>query len=63
MRILLVEDDANLGQGIKTLLEIDGYEVDLAETGTEAIDEVKYGTAQRSMMWCCWTGCCRSFRA
>ena len=54
MRILLVEDDINLGQGIKTLLEIDGYEIELAENGAEAIDEFKYGIAQYDVVLLDW---------
>ena len=54
MHILLVEDDINLGQGIKTLLEIDGYEVNLATTGTEAIEEIKYGTSQYDVVLLDW---------
>ena len=54
MQILLVEDDKNLGQGIKTLLEIDGYQVTLAENGAEAIDEFKFGTAQYDVVLLDW---------
>lgn len=54
MQILLVEDDVNLGQGIKTLLEIDGYEVTLAEDGAAAIEELKFGTAQYDVVLLDW---------
>jgi two-component system sensor histidine kinase/response regulator len=37
-RILAVEDDANLLEGIRIILEIDGYEVYTAENGLEALE-------------------------
>jgi signal transduction histidine kinase len=37
-RILAVEDDANLLDGIRIILEIDGYEVFTAENGMEALE-------------------------
>lgn len=37
-RILAVEDDANLLEGIRIILEIDGYEVLTAENGLEALE-------------------------
>ena len=39
MRVLLVEDDKILGQGVKTLLEIEGYDVTLAVDGRAALEE------------------------
>ncbi len=54
MRILLVEDDVNLGQGIKTLLEIDGYDVTLVEDGAAAIEELKFGTVQYDVILLDW---------
>ena len=36
MRILLVEDDANAGDGLRALLEMDDYEVDLVRTFADA---------------------------
>lgn len=35
-RILLVEDERNLAAGLKLNLELEGYQVDVAETGREA---------------------------
>jgi len=37
IRLLLVEDDAGLAFGLRNNLEIEGYEVDLASTGSEAL--------------------------
>ncbi len=37
MRILLAEDDRNFGRVLKTELEEDGYEVELALDGLEAV--------------------------
>src|SRR5580704_14246585 len=36
-RILLVEDEENLREAIKMNLELDGYEVEVADTGTQAL--------------------------
>lgn len=41
IRILLVEDDTGLAFGLRNNLEIEGYEVDLATTGVEALDSVR----------------------
>jgi two-component system, OmpR family, alkaline phosphatase synthesis response regulator PhoP len=41
IRVLLVEDDAGLAFGLRNNLEIEGYEVDLATTGVEALDLVR----------------------
>jgi DNA-binding response OmpR family regulator len=37
IRLLLVEDDAGLAFGLRNNLEIEGYEVDLATTGSEGL--------------------------
>jgi signal transduction histidine kinase len=37
-RILVVEDDTNLLEGIRTVLELDGYDVTTAENGKQALD-------------------------
>ena len=36
-RILLVEDEENLREAIKLNLELEGYEIEVAETGTKAL--------------------------
>ena len=36
MRVLLVEDDANLGDGLRAALRLEGYAVDWAKDGEEA---------------------------
>jgi len=48
MRILLVEDEANLRQLIQLNLELDGYEVDLAADGKIALD--KLGSAHYDLI-------------
>ena len=40
-RILLVEDEENLHETLKLNLEMEGYEVSSAFTGTEALKKVK----------------------
>ena len=40
-RILIVDDDENIRNTMKTILEDEGYEVDLASTGNEAIKRTK----------------------
>ena len=47
-RILIVDDDENIRQTMKTILEDEGYHVDLAATGKEAIEltqETAYNVA------------------
>lgn len=44
MRVLLVEDDPLLGDGIKTALEREGYAVDWFVQGAEAISAVSHET-------------------
>lgn len=39
-RILVVEDERNLALGLSANLEIEGYEVSVAETGEAALDDV-----------------------
>jgi two-component system, OmpR family, alkaline phosphatase synthesis response regulator PhoP len=41
IRLLLVEDDTGLAFGLRNNLEIEGYEVDLAATGTEALNVIR----------------------
>lgn len=40
MNILLVEDDINMGRGVKNLLEINGYNTDWAHDGKEALEYI-----------------------
>ena len=40
-KILVVDDDENIRKTIKTILEDEGYVVDLAATGTEAIEKTQ----------------------
>jgi CheY-like chemotaxis protein len=43
MRILIVEDDADIRELMKIFLEADGYRVDLAADGLEALEELEAG--------------------
>ena len=43
MRLLLVEDDRELSNAIKRVLEINKYEVDVAYNGLEALEYIQYG--------------------
>jgi two-component system, OmpR family, alkaline phosphatase synthesis response regulator PhoP len=40
-RILIVEDNENLAYGLSTSLELEGYEVGLASTGLEGLEEAR----------------------
>jgi DNA-binding response OmpR family regulator len=44
-RLLVVEDEAHLAQGIKFNLEIEGYEVDVVGDGAEAFARLRQGPA------------------
>lgn len=41
MRILVVEDDANIRYILKYNLELDGHEVELAENGAQALEKLE----------------------
>lgn len=40
-KILVVDDNSDLADGLRTLLEIEGYDTDVAYSGKEAIDMLK----------------------
>jgi len=40
-RILVVDDDANILRGFKSILEKEGYTVETAETGKDALKKIK----------------------
>ena len=40
-RILLVEDEENLREAIKLNLELEGYEIEVADTGKKALKKIK----------------------
>jgi signal transduction histidine kinase len=42
-RLLVVEDEVNLLEGIRTVLELDGYDVVTAENGAQALDQLRTG--------------------
>jgi len=44
-RLLVVEDEAHLAQGIKFNLELEGYEVDVVDDGTKAFERLRQGPA------------------
>jgi DNA-binding response OmpR family regulator len=43
-RLLVVEDEAHLATGIKFNLEVEGYEVDVAEDGAQALERLASGS-------------------
>ena len=43
-RILIVEDNSDLAFGLRTNLEIEGYDVDVAATGTEGLEMATSGS-------------------
>ncbi|HMA29741.1 MAG TPA: response regulator, partial [Thermoanaerobaculia bacterium] len=49
-RILVVEDDLDTLEGIRLLLEMSGYIVDVAETGREAIEKVRRNGADVALL-------------
>jgi len=42
-RLLVVEDEVNLLEGIRTVLELDGYDVVTAENGAQALKQLRSG--------------------
>ena len=49
-KILVVDDDENIRKTIKTILEDEGYVVDLAATGTEAIEKTQEATYNLALL-------------
>lgn len=49
-RILVVDDDLDTLEGIRLLLEMSGYIVDVAETGREAIEKVRRNGADVALL-------------
>ena len=41
MRILIAEDEKELARAEATILKLNGYDVDVAQDGAEAVDRVK----------------------
>lgn len=60
MRILLVEDEVDLGEAIKRSLSRDKYVVDWAQDGTQAWDYLENPHVHYSLA--ILTGCCRVCR-
>ena len=44
-RVLIVEDERHLADGLRFNLELEGYEVETVETGEEGLDKLKAGHA------------------
>lgn len=42
-RVLVVEDDADVADSLRTLLELEGHAVAVARSGAEALDEAREG--------------------
>ena len=49
-RILLVEDEAHLAEGLRFNLEAEGYQVELAETGETALDLLRTAAAAYDLL-------------
>lgn len=49
-RVLIVEDDINLLEGVRTVLEIEGYSVMTAENGNEALRVLHGGSSGQPVM-------------
>ena len=57
MRILVVEDDSLLAQGLTRVLARAGHAVDRAETGVQADRALRAASyPQRKPVSCAWTG-------
>ena len=50
MKILVVDDEKNLVKGIKFNLEYEGYEVETAEDGAEAVEKARLGAPDLIIM-------------
>ena len=53
-RILVVEDEQHLAEGLRFNLEAEGYQVQVVETGEAAL-ETAAGASRRRSTWWCWT--------
>ena len=56
-RILVVEDEQHLAEGLRFNLEAEGYQVEVVETGEAALELLLAGDAGASTWWC-WMSCC-----
>ncbi len=55
-RILVVEDEQHLAEGLRFNLEAEGYQVEVVETGEAALERCCRVRARST--WWCWTSCC-----
>jgi two-component system, OmpR family, response regulator MprA len=46
MRILVVDDDAAVREALRRALQLEGYEVELAGDGAEALDRLKLDSVE-----------------
>src|SRR6266481_5310168 len=49
-RILIIDDEAGIRESLQTLLELEGYIVDCAETGEEGIQRVTENTFDLTLL-------------
>ena len=58
-RILVVEDEQHLADGLRFNLEAEGYQVEVVDTGEAALELLsrRRRRRRRSTSWC-WTSCC-----
>ena len=57
-RILIVEDEQHLAEGLRFNLEAEGYQVQAVETGEAALELLIPDTRKRlirPLIWWCWT--------
>ena len=56
-RVLVVEDEQHLAEGLRFNLEAEGYQVQVVDTGEAALEKLKTDAAAPSTSWF-WTSCC-----
>ena len=55
-RVLVVEDEQHLADGLRFNLEAEGYQVAVVDSGEAALESIH--NADLSTWWC-WMSCCR----
>ena len=58
-RILIVEDEQHLAEGLRFNLEAEGYQVQAVETGEAALELLHPASTDAAppSIWWCWTSC------
>ena len=51
-RILVIDDEADIRESLETLLDMEGYAVELAVDGTEGLRKLEQSAVTT---WSCWT--------